>query len=645
MKNIAKILIITIVLGFANPSYSADFADDDSCIPGITMIARLIANLGSFGLFSAYSASFYMVGDGAEDGGRCATPSEDVNYCFTTVAGIDANGISIDEKHCKTLKDGDRLDSYATFLPPALIRAKNKGDKVCIQFMTAIGWSTIGCKYRPDPARSDLGVGCFAGQSCAKNGVRNSRSFFPVMGTVVQCVKESLDRVFIDQSACAEFADGKVNMFPEFQMSMRDIVRGALVLYVIFFGMKIALGSEMPRKGEVFMFLMKFILVLYFSVGISSGIDGDGKAQYTDGVTTFLKPSVETISASLAKMVFSAGGASGLCVYKETDYKKGFEYLALWDSIDCRVAYYLGIDPNKLLGAAAGIVAATMMIPVSLVLAALFAFQFMFFVFSLLFGVFVVSIAVYFTHLFIIALIAINILIYVAPIFVPMALFKETKGYYDAWLKLLISYMLQPMIVTAFMALMLTIFDQAMYGTCTFNESSITIGGKDVPIFDIEAPTDEPEKSKCEDSFGYQVSLYKSGAKDPISIVSAIFFNLTFLKASAAGEMMQSLLTLTLFAFLFYSFVELLGRFAADLTGGPALGNLAARPTAIFDAFGNRVANKIKSKLGGKGKKGNEKGSGAHVTRGGGAGGGGGGSGISRGGAGGGSGGGGGADV
>ncbi|MGG2309867.1 type IV secretion system protein, partial [Salmonella enterica] len=66
-------------------------------------------------------------------------------------------------------------------------------------------------------------------------------------------------------------------------------------------------------------------------------------------------------------------------------------------------------------------------------------------------------------------------------------LFAPTKSYFDGWLRLMISYSLQPMVVAAYMAMMLTVFDQAVFGNCQFVEKSLNfeIGGmqKRLPFF------------------------------------------------------------------------------------------------------------------------------------------------------------------
>ena len=102
--------------------------------------------------------------------------------------------------------------------------------------------------------------------------------------------------------------------------------------------------------------------------------------------------------------------------------------------------------------------------------------------------VFLLSVAVYLVNITVVSIIALGILTYLAPIFVPMALFEYTKRYFEGWLKLMISYALQPMVVAAFIAMMLTIFDQTMYGNCTFVSSNVN-WSDDSSTYVVGSPT------------------------------------------------------------------------------------------------------------------------------------------------------------
>ncbi len=252
--------------------------------------------------------------------------------------------------------------------------------------------------------------------------------------------------------------------------------------------------------------------------------------------------------------------------------------------------------------------------------AALFAFQITFAVFCIVFMVFLLSIVVYFVNITVISMIALAILIYMAPIFVPMALFEPTKKYFEGWLKLIISYALQPMIIAAYIAMMLTIFDQTMFGNCTFVSSNITWSDnasgttgsaptKSKPFFQICDPSapqtgcstavTDVNATPCVNTIGYKITNQQNNLVNGnlTQTMNAIFFTYTAMNPAQATGMLTSLITLCLFAYLFYKFADMLGGFAADLTGGTNLGAIAGKPTELFDA----VAAAVMKKGGGKG--------------------------------------------
>jgi type IV secretion system protein VirB6 len=249
-----------------------------------------------------------------------------------------------------------------------------------------------------------------------------------------------------------------------------------------------------------------------------------------------------------------------------------------------------------------------------------FSFQLYFMAFIFVFAIFLLSVALYVVHVYIIAIICITFVMFLAPLMVPMALFKQTKGYYDAWIKILISYTLQPVVVFAFLALMLTLFDNIYYGTCQFEQigTDMTVKTlekrsgpngsrfyssenavetkKRIPYYKMKNLKDIPEEDQqsCKDSFGYKLSAL---GKDSQETVDAFFFDVNIFKTeyySDIANMLISLLTLSLFAFLFYYFVEQLSNIAADLSGsGGPIGRMAIGPKKLLDAVIDAVCKAI----------------------------------------------------
>ena len=657
-----RLVILTLSLIF----YSGDKAeatmyDNDSCVLGQGLLNRVLDNLATLGLFTAVSKQFSMDGAGTTpDKTKCSA-----DYYPDNCSGSSCNGNPVihDSKSCTSCKtssgtsarcsaecnvaDATGCQGGATcssncnsgggvkicyeyytlspggnittakdcnwarngwhksyLLPPAVLRVTKVGDQLCAQAWTFLGYQSIGCKYLPDCSKFSVNSNCYVAQACSYNGFKHSYGLVPMTAMIMECIKESLDLLFINTTACGDATSYKTNYFPIFQASMRKAVKAAITIYFILFGIKMVMSGEVTSKSEYFVFGAKYILVLYFSVGIfMNKYETNGTPIYSDGVNTIMKPLFVNGASDLANMVYQAGGVNGLCDYSTRKYDPGYQYISLWDSIDCRILYYLGLDLSRISnlfttgGVEIALLAVLSMLgpPVMLsyLVAAFFSFQIIFFVFSIIFVVFLISIMVYFVNIIVLCNIAGAILIYMCPIFVPMALFAPTKSYFDGWLKLLISYTLQPMVVMAYMAMMLTIFDNAMFGDCSFQNKSITINfgtyKKDIPFFvlcdpwESSCPSNKNELlTKCKQTIGYQVNPVQNG-RSFVNTLQALFFSIPVLNPSVVGNMMTGLITLCIFAYLFYKFASVLSEFAAELTGGTNIGRLAGNPMGIVD--------------------------------------------------------------
>ncbi len=62
-------------------------------------------------------------------------------------------------------------------------------------------------------------------------------------------------------------------------------------------------------------------------------------------------------------------------------------------------------------------------------------------------------------HIFIISSISIISLIYISPITITCVLFKKTKNIFDKWWKYLLSFALQPVILFAYLGVLIFAFD------------------------------------------------------------------------------------------------------------------------------------------------------------------------------------------
>jgi len=642
----ALIIIVFLIFGAEQKAYASSGV---SCNGEVSLLNSLLANITTLGLFSSFVANFEMYGSNAGDKSLVC----DANYYFdqphlsvtcpnppgSCEASCSQAGVTLSTSSCQPCnsKGGVKIcfnnlqpdntmayncywatDGWGPvtyFNPPASLRVVSGGDNICAQFWTPVGWEDVGCKYLPQCSYFSLSTPCYVSESCYTSASNKSRTILPIAGTIIQCISDSIAMLFYSQAGCGSAGGYTINYISVFQKNLRGAVRAALMLYMVLFGIKIVLSGEVVSKGELAVFTAKFILVNYFSVGLITGHDSHGDPIYTDGVTQLIYPFFNTASSALATMIFEAGGSTGLCKYPldNLPYPTGYEYLALWDSIDCRILHYIGFNQSAvgtLITGGVDLAILAILIAMGgptlllLLLPALLSFQIMFLLFTIIFALLFISVVIYFVNIVVIAMIAMNLLIYMAPIFVPMALFEQTKQYYDGWLKLVISYCLQPMIVAAYMAMMLTVFDQVIFGNCTFAASSINLGTsstKPVAMYLLCDPTC-PWSSKCPapdttsgltsctDTIGYNISPpYLSAgsgcptANNMTNTINAIFFDFVQLNPAYATKMFNGLITLALFGFLFYKFAELLGSFAAEVTGGTNIGGLAGNPMGAFN--------------------------------------------------------------
>lgn len=77
------------------------------------------------------------------------------------------------------------------------------------------------------------------------------------------------------------------------------------------------------------------------------------------------------------------------------------------------------------------------------------------------------------TFIYLMALIGLSFVVMIGPIFIPLVLFKPTKEYFMSWVKLIATFGLQPVIMFAYVAMMIIAFDKAVFSGSNSLMSSI----------------------------------------------------------------------------------------------------------------------------------------------------------------------------
>ncbi len=321
---------------------------------------------------------------------------------------------------------------------------------------------------------------------------------------IAQCVKETIENLFFNRvghskcSISSEYPNqneecengyakiessadggflyhqkgGKVqnnSFFEKIQKSMKQIVLLVLSVSIMFFGAKVLAGMvDISKKKEIITYVLKIAFIMYFTMGNA------WQSVFFNGVYS----TSSELSSILFKMITPSdekkrdGCQFGNLILNEdtqtiefnaiTDpYPKGKEYLAMWDTLDCKIAKYLGFGPtasvaNIFLLILAGFFTGPIGIYFSLVL--------------LIFGIYLIVITLKSLHIFLGSALAIILMVFVSPLIFLMMLFDKTKDAFKKWFMALISFCLQPLFLAAYIFIVLTTMDKLLIGSATFDD-------------------------------------------------------------------------------------------------------------------------------------------------------------------------------
>lgn len=534
---------------------------------------------------------------------------------------------------------------------------EERGDRICVSTIGATiiagNWLHVGCKYIAEPYPEAVYasffrntgtdytdemapemvqyMNCATAGGCAVRGQVFSQAPLTLSGTIMECIREMITKMMISSDVCVLSANTSASQitnvnstFFQFQVNMQRAVMAFLTLYVMSVGLKILMGGadNIPKNGELFMHIIKFLLVIYFSVGMNMG----GTGPRFDGMTSFVFPILLSAAAEVATWISNAT-PSGLCRFLPSEYPTGMGYLALWDALDCKVTHYIGIDALMTLwqGNGSGDPLGYNIPPyVYFLVPAILSKQINLVILVITYPLLVLSLAAYLVNSFAVCLIAIAILGMMAPIFVPMALFDITKGYFQSWYTLMISFVLQPVVVVGFMTLMFSLFDAGFYGTCKYVNLTVIKTGpqgetlrKKLFIIDNDMNNYESEADYkgCIESIGWIVNnplgavaaqiaevaggttinmssapeeekkmadyMRQFGALSGIGPVAGFFFGYFALLANLSWDMIVNMLICCLLLYLMYELSDQLGEIAADLAQSVTLSGAIAPRSAV----------------------------------------------------------------
>ncbi len=391
-------------------------------------------------------------------------------------------------------------------------------------------------KYKSELNSPYFSSACFDFVGDSRNKTSYNTGF--IMGSqghfsapIAQCVKETMENVFYNRfghskcslsiespseiGVCASnnyelFNTGtndvkykkgdqvqNKSFFATLQDNLHTAIKLALTLSITFYGVTTLLGVGTIKKSELILYIIKMGLVLYFATSTAWQDHFFSGLYNTSSELSQMVFKIDVSSNSeqrdgcqFGDMTTTEGGTIVNSAYKA--YPEGKEYLALWDTLDCKIARYLGFGPEASVANIA-----------MLFVAGIFtgAYGLYFALAIMFFGFFFLVTAIRALHIFLSSATSIIIMVYISPMVIPTVMFKKTTNIFKSWATQLVGFCLQPLILFAYIAIFITIMDKVLIGSATFHGTG--------PNKAISC------KAYCADSSGNKVS--KSCVTDPAS--------------------------------------------------------------------------------------------------------------------------------
>ncbi len=619
---------------------------------------------------------------------------------------------------------------------PACTRTKNVSlqdvlrctQSLCITMPTPYGNQPLVCKQishmtNTAPVEEAPPTCSIISYSCNKSHA--SQSLFSFTGPAIECLTETLHNVFFDPQEGCVGGDANINMsflasFASFQESLKVSVRALLILYTMGYGITLLMNPDKLTAESVVMFVLKMVLVGYFSVGWGPVYFTSGGVKTThSGMLEWGLPILTQMTSDLAALTFDAGsGGRGLCDFDNSHYPEGKGYFGLWDRIDCKLGAYIMVkkiygfgflsahsfsngyteisrtgrdntdsialgmnagssrsaatsgmatgsnvstsaissvsssatssvsdaanaansamsgavdSSNEIISGAAvaasavvsGVTGATnaaisaaedaansaidatinaaskmQQIGMSVIMFLLLLGGNIIVVVGLVYFVTIILSLIFgFVSLYTVCLVTLHVLIYISPIFVPMALFQRTKTYFDSWLKVTLSCALQPMVMAGFIAFAMNMYDDVLFGGCQFRRHDYSNGERFFSTFEPRLPQGDYES--CITTPGFMIINYVLGVG--WSDYGAIFFTVDYAKDQL--NLLANTCLLIVFSYIMGFFLDVVYSMASDLTGGLSVASVALNMKNMARAMQNKlnsgvgkVVDKLKEK-------------------------------------------------
>jgi type IV secretion system protein VirB6 len=503
----------------------------------------------------------------------CATVDNQINLCIEQnnstcvdhIFNIDSNGVLISSL------PSDKFKNPAFSSLTIKVENLDQSNTLCLIMDTIDGELPLICR---DVVSSEATTNtnqnpntdtCSAPSSCSLSAMSNhSQLAFNFSGRMMECVSDSLDHIFFNQELCPGLED--ISSFSNIVNHLKQGISALLLMYTIAYGIRILLNPHRFQLEDAVIFVVKMLMVMYFTIGFQfTSIFANNVTQKAqNGMVDIVLPALISLSSDLSQIVFNSAKTSskadskdivGLCEFDVTKYQAGYSYYALFDTIDCRIGYFLGY--GQLSETKSQDFRIMRLIGGMLLQSPIFA------LFNIIFlYLFIYTLLVRFVGTYVVYFICLYVMVLISPIFIPMVLFKQTKQMFDSWMKITLSFALQPAIIAAFMTIMFAIYDEALYGNCTFtrDDQATTVGS--IVTFKVNDSNDKG----CTNTYGYKM-LQGFKGNDWGKKVGMLF---SYDVWDPGSDYLEAVMKALIISFIIYKFAMNAVELAAALTGGIA---------------------------------------------------------------------------
>ena len=403
---------------------------------------------------------------------------------------------------------------------------------------------------------------------------------------------------------------GTKSFFQTVQDNLRFAIKLVMTMAITIMGITLLLTGKVWDKKTIIMFTVKLALVSYFALGTA------WQDYFFKGVTTastslagvFMKIDEGVDDANRdgcqfprRNYAFSYDNTKSDVQnydleYGNPSYPPGKEYLKIWDMLDCKIARAIGFGPE-----------ASIPNLIYLILAGFFTggYGIIFFVATFIFAFYLIALTVRALHIFLISSMAITIMVYVSPITITAWLFEKTKSIFTQWRTNLVGFILQPVILFAYLGLLITIFEKTMIGSATFSGD-----GKNAPK-SINCSVN-PNGNPNNDSIYCIFRLNNIKSNNSLSAIGIAFPVMTDMNA----DKMNTIFKAAFLMFIFTKFLDQITTLSSKLVGGSSMSSGApgtaslggkalgyakavqSRGTNATRKWGGRAAGKAAGKAG-----------------------------------------------